>query len=64
MEIRRHCKAVIEQHSMYKRVQMINGSLIEEATIEELEILLEVGKTNTVMLGSNHIKNYVFQKMR
>lgn len=64
VEIRRHNRTAIEQHPMYKRIQMIEGSSIDGSTIKELEKLLEAGKTITVMLDSNHSKDHVLQEMR
>lgn len=64
VEIRAHNRVAIEQHPMYKRIQMIEGSSIALSTIEQLEKLIESGKSITIMLDSNHSKDHVLEEMR
>jgi cephalosporin hydroxylase len=63
VEIRSHNREAIEQHPMYKRIQMIEGSSVETSTIEQLEKLIEEGKIVTVMLDSNHSKGHVLKEL-
>ena len=65
LEIRPHNRTAIEEHKMYKRIKMIEGSSISEETIINLEKLLEGsnGKTITVMLDSNHSKDHVLKEL-
>jgi len=64
VEIRAHNRTAIEEHAMYKRIEMIEGSSVDVLTIEKLEKLLEDGKTITVMLDSNHSKDHVLKEMQ
>jgi cephalosporin hydroxylase len=64
VEIRPHNRTAIEQHSMYKRIKMIEGSSIAQSTIDALEKLLESNKTVTVMLDSNHSRDHVLEELR
>jgi len=63
VEIRPHNRTAIEQHALYKRIHMIEGSSVDKSTIESLEKLLVEGKTITVMLDSNHSKDHVLKEL-
>jgi cephalosporin hydroxylase len=63
VEIREHNRVAIEAHPMYKRISMIEGSSIDDSTIEALEKQLEPGKKVIVMLDSNHSTNHVLREM-
>ena len=64
VEIRAHNRVAIETHSMFKRIKMIEGSSISESTINDLEKLLDKGKTTMVMLDSNHSREHVLSELR
>lgn len=65
VEIRPHNRSAIQEHTLYKRIKMIEGSSIGEETILALEKLIEgsSGKTITVMLDSNHSKDHVLKEL-
>lgn len=63
VEIRPHNRTAIEAHPMFKRIEMIEGSSIDPATIEALEGYLSEGKVITVMLDSNHSKEHVLKEL-
>lgn len=65
VEIRPHNRKAIEEHALYKRIKMVEGSSISEDTIAEVEKLLKgtEGKTVTVMLDSNHSKAHVLREL-
>lgn len=65
VEIRPHNRSAIEEHILYKRIKMIEGSSVGDETIKSLEQLLEnsIGKTITVMLDSNHSKDHVLKEL-
>ncbi len=64
VEIRAHNRKAIEEHAMYKRIKMIEGSSIDQSTIEQLEKFLEAGKKVCIMLDSNHSKDHVLKEMQ
>ena len=64
VEIRAHNRVAIEAHSMFKRIKMIEGSSISDSTINDLEKLLDNGKTTMVMLDSNHSRDHVLSELR
>jgi cephalosporin hydroxylase len=63
VEIRQHNRVAIEAHPMYKRISMIEGSSIDNSTIEALEKQLEPSKKIIVMLDSNHSTDHVLREM-
>jgi cephalosporin hydroxylase len=65
VEIRPHNRSAIEEHNLYKRIKMIEGSSIGDETIKSLEKLLDnsSGKIITVMLDSNHSKEHVLKEL-
>lgn len=63
VEIRPHNKIAIEQHPMFKRITMIEGSSIDSKTVETLEKLIEKDKSIAVMLDSNHSKDHVLKEL-
>lgn len=64
VEIRAHNRTAIEQHPLFKRIKMIEGSSIADSTIKELEKNLTSGKKICVMLDSNHSKDHVLKEMQ
>lgn len=64
VEIRPHNRVAIEQHPMYKRIKMIEGSSVDAKTITELEKNIQAGKKVCVMLDSNHSKDHVLKEMQ
>lgn len=63
VEIRPHNKIAIEQHTLYNRIEMIEGSSIDQKTIEALENILDKDKKIVVMLDSNHSKSHVLAEL-
>ena len=63
VEIRPHNKIAIEEHSMFKRITMIEGSSVDIKTVQSLEKLIENGKSIAVMLDSNHSKDHVLKEL-
>ena len=65
VEIRPHNRSAIQEHTLFKRIKMIEGSSVGEETILALEKLIEgsSGKTITVMLDSNHSKDHVLKEL-
>lgn len=64
IEIRPHNRIAIEQHRMFKRIKMIEGSSVDKSTLDSLEKLLVEGKSITVMLDSNHSKEHVLKELQ
>ncbi|MES2777472.1 MAG: cephalosporin hydroxylase family protein [Bacteroidota bacterium] len=63
IDIREHNRKEIESHPMYKRIHMIEGSAIEDATIKQVEKYAEGKKTILVTLDSNHTHEHVLAEL-
>ena len=64
IDIRDHNKAAIENHSMYKRIKMIEGSAIDEAIVAQVKEHTEGKKTVLVVLDSNHTHEHVLAELK
>lgn len=62
IDIRKHNRAEIEKHPMFKRIKMIEGSSIDESIIEKLRKITE-GKKVLVCLDSNHTHEHVLREL-
>lgn len=64
IDIREHNKAAIENHSMYKRIKMIQGSSIDEAIVAQVKEHTIGKKTIMVVLDSNHTHEHVLAELQ
>ncbi len=63
IDIRAHNKAEIEKHPMYKRIHMIEGSSIDQATVNKVAAYAEGKKRILVCLDSNHTHEHVLAEL-
>ena len=63
IDIRDHNKKEIEEHPMFKRIQMIEGSSIDNGTIEKVKSLANDKKKILVVLDSNHTHDHVLREL-
>lgn len=63
IDIRAHNKREIESHKMYKHIQMIEGSSVDEAVIEKVRKIAQ-GKKVLVSLDSNHTHDHVLKELQ
>jgi cephalosporin hydroxylase len=63
IDIRQHNREAIEAHPMSKRIQMIQGSSIDPAIVEQVRQRVE-GKKVLVVLDSNHTHEHVLEELR
>lgn len=63
IDIRAHNRAAIEAHPMAKRIQMIQGSAIEQDTVDKVFAIAK-GKRALVCLDSNHTHEHVLAELR
>lgn len=64
IEIREHNRRVIEAHSMFKRIELIEGNSLSEETIEKIRKMVPKDSKVIVCLDSNHIKNHVLKELQ
>lgn len=63
IDIRQHNKIKIEEHSMYKRIEMIQGSSIDEKVIIEVKKRAQKYKKVLIVLDSNHTHEHVLKEL-
>ena len=63
IDIRKHNRKEIESHSMFKRIKMIEGSSIDNATVEDVKKYVSGKQRVIVSLDSNHTHDHVLQEL-
>ena len=63
IDIREHNKREIENHPMFKRIDMIQGSSISNETAERVRIFANGKKKIIVCLDSNHTHEHVLMEL-
>lgn len=63
IDIREHNRKEIEQHPMFKRIEMIQGSSVSEETYAQVKSHAEKAKTIMVCLDSNHTHDHVLKEL-
>jgi cephalosporin hydroxylase len=63
IDIREHNRKEIEKHPMYKRIKMIQGSSIEQETVNKVKEYAKNKKTVLVSLDSNHTHDHVLKEL-
>jgi cephalosporin hydroxylase len=63
IDIRQHNREAIESHPMSHRIQMIQGSSIDPAIVEQVRERI-AGKKVLVVLDSNHTHEHVLEELR
>jgi cephalosporin hydroxylase len=63
IDIRQHNREAIETHPMSHRIQMIQGSSIDPAIVEQVKQRI-AGKKVLVVLDSNHTHEHVLEELR
>ena len=64
IDIRAHNKEAILAHPMSKRIEMIQGSSIDQSTVEQVKQIAKNAKRVMVCLDSNHTHNHVLEELR
>ena len=64
IDIREHNKKAIEDHVMFKRITMIEGSSISPEVINEVKIHCKGKNKIMVLLDSNHTHQHVLEELK
>lgn len=64
VEIRPHNREAIEAHELFPRVELVEGSSIDRAIIEQVKAAIEPGERVLVILDSKHTKDHVLAELR
>lgn len=63
IDIRSHNKEAIESHPMFRRIKMIQGSSIDQSTVDLVKKEAEGKETIMVCLDSNHTHEHVLREL-
>jgi cephalosporin hydroxylase len=63
IDIRQHNRKEIESHPMFKRIKMIEGSSVDEKTVEQVRSYAKGKQTVMVCLDSNHTHEHVLSEL-
>ena len=63
INIRAHNRTAIEEHPLFKRIDLIEGSSIDTATLEQVKSKIGDAKTIMVILDSNHSHDHVMAEL-
>lgn len=63
IDIRPHNREVIENHQLFKRIELIEGSSIAEEIVEKVREIAEGKKNVLVILDSNHTHDHVAKEL-
>ncbi len=63
IDIRQHNRVEIEQHPLYHRIVMIEGSSISQAVVEHVRFITAGAKSIFVSLDSNHTHEHVLKEL-
>lgn len=64
IDIRKYNKELIEEHSMFKRIQMIEGDSTSESVANQVYQIAKSKKTVLVCLDSNHTHDHVLKELK
>jgi len=64
IEIRKHNRIEIENHPMYKRITLIEGSSVDSNVIKRIESIANSKKRVMVFLDSLHTHDHVLKELR
>lgn len=64
IDIRQHNRVEIEKHPMAKRISMIEGSSVDEATAKKVREFVKDDMKVLVVLDSHHTHNHVLEELR
>jgi cephalosporin hydroxylase len=64
IDIRKHNRELIEQHPMFKRITMLEGSSIDPAIVSQVHEIAKGYKKVLVCLDSNHTHTHVLEELQ
>ncbi len=64
VELRSHNRKAIDSHILRPLISIVDGSSIEQSTVDEVKKLVQPGEKVLVMLDSNHTKEHVLEELR
>ena len=63
VEIRKHNRKEIEEHSMFDRISLIEGDSIADTTLDQVKSQISEGEVVMVFLDGNHTHKHVLREL-
>lgn len=63
IDIREHNRAAIENHAMFKRIRLVQGSSVDAEVFDKVKALAEGKQRVLVLLDSNHTHEHVLREL-
>lgn len=63
IDIRAHNRVEIEEHSMFKRIKLLQGSSVDADLVKQVEEIASTKKNIMVVLDSNHTHQHVLSEL-
>ena len=63
IDIRKHNRKEIKNHSLFKRIKLIEGSSIDDSVIHKITKIIKDKKKIMVLLDSNHTEQHVLKEL-
>jgi cephalosporin hydroxylase len=64
IDIRQHNREVIENHPMFKRIELLEGSSVSGEVLEKVRQIAQHRKNILVILDSNHTHDHVLKELK
>ncbi len=64
IDIRRHNREVIENHPMFKRIELLEGSSVSAEVLDKVREIAQHRKNILVILDSNHTHDHVLKELK
>jgi Cephalosporin hydroxylase len=64
IDIRKHNRAEIEKHPMFKRIVMLEGSSVDDRIVGQINAMAKDKKSVMVFLDSSHTHEHVLKELR
>ncbi len=64
IDIRPHNRAAIEEHPLAQRIEMIQGSSVDAAVLQDVKSRIPAGARVMIVLDSNHTHEHVLAELR
>lgn len=63
IDIREHNREAIEAHPMYKNIELLEGSSVDDETLEKVKEIAQSADNVLVILDSNHTHGHVLKEL-
>ena len=64
IDIRKHNRKEIENHPLFKRIKLIEGSSVDDSVINQIKKIIKNKKKIMVLLDSHHTEQHVLEELK